>query len=257
MPNQSTTNQSTTNQGTTNQGTMLPPLIAIIGCDGSGKSTVSKELATWISGYGPVAIVHLGKQQGNMGRWFSGLPLVGRWFESLIGRKETAVRKSRGKNRAPDMLTAAVMYAFTLRRVRRYKRMMALRRQGLIIIADRYPQLDIPSASDGPDLSVDAQGNRFVRWLAQREQAYFEWMTSYRPDLVIRLNVDLDTACARKPDHRREALKRKLEVIERLTHKGAPIIEIDALQPLKVVLAAAKAAVNDTLAERGYQRSAS
>lgn len=235
----------------------LPPLIAIVGCDGSGKSTVSEDLLAWIAGYGPVATAHLGKQQGNMGRWFAGLPLVGGWFGRFIGRKASTVHKSRGVNKAPDLLPALVMHAFTLRRVRRYRRMMALRKRGLIIIADRYPQLDIPGASDGPDMSVAAQGGRFVSWLARRERAYFEWMTSYRPDLVLRLNVDLDTAFARKPDHSREALKRKLDVIPRLTLNGAPIVEIDASQPLEAVLAAAETAVTRTLTARGYKRSIS
>ncbi len=236
------------------ENSTLPPLIAIIGCDGSGKSTVSEELLLWTRGFGPAAAAHLGKQQGNAGRWFAGLPMVGGWFESFIGRKAATVHSSRGKNKAPDFLPALVMHAFTLRRIRRYRRMMTLRQQGLIIIADRFPQLDFPSAFDGPDMSVDAEGSRFVQWLAQREQNAFEWMTSYRPDLAIRLNVDLDTACARKPDHRREALKRKIEITPRLTLNGAKIVEIDANQPLEQVLAAAKLAVANTLAEHGYQR---
>lgn len=233
----------------------LPPLIALIGCDGSGKSTVSEELLAWVAGYGPAAAAHLGKQQGNTGRWFASLPLVGGWFERFISRKASTVHSSRSENKAPDFLPALVMHVFTLRRVRRYRRMMALRKRGLIIIADRYPQLDFPGASDGPDMTVDAQGNDFVGWLAQREQTAFEWMTSYRPDLVIRLNVDLDTAFARKPDHSRAALKRKLEIIPRLTLNGASIVEIDATQPLEEVVAAARAAATRTLTEHGYRRT--
>ena len=86
-------------------------------------------------------------------------------------------------------------------------------------------------------------------------QAAFEWMTSLRPDLVIRLNVDLDTAHARKPDHRREALKRKIEITPQLKFGGAPIAEIDASQPLAAVLAAARTAVAQLMEERGYTRS--
>ncbi len=233
----------------------LPPLIAIVGCDGSGKSTVSEELLVWVKGYGPAAAAHLGKQQGNTGRSAGNLPLVGRWLGGLIERKAATVRKSRTKNEAPGTFPALVMYAFTLRRVRRFRKMLALRQQGLIIIADRFPQLDFPSAFDGPDMSVGAQGNRFVQWLAQREQASFEWMTSYRPDLVIRLNVDIDTAFARKPDHRREALARKIEITPQLTFNGATIVEIDATAPLAEVLAAAEAAVTRSLTGLGYDRS--
>gem|GEM_PF-53934 len=233
----------------------LPPLIAIVGCDGSGKSTVSEEILAWARGYGPAAITHLGKQQGNTGRSISKLPLVGKFLGRFIARKASTVHKSRTVNKAPDTFPAIVMSAFTLKRVRRFRRMMALRQKGLIIIADRYPQLDIPGTSDSTDMSVAAQGNRFVRWLAQREQAAFEWMTSYRPDLVIRLNVDIDTAFARKPDHSREGLERKIRNIPQLTFNGAPITEIDATQPLAEVVAAAKAAVTQTLTEHGYDRS--
>lgn len=232
----------------------LPPLIAIVGCDGSGKSTVSDELLAWIKDYGPAAATHLGKQQGNAGRSAGRLPLIGTWLGRFIKRKASTVHKNRAVNKAPDTFPAIVMYAFTLRRLRRYRRMMALRRKGVIIIADRYPQLATRSAPDSPDMAVTAQGNRFVCWLAQREQSAFEWMTSYVPDLVIRLNVDLNTAYARKPDHRRESLERKIAVAPQVTFNGAPIEEIDGSQPLDQVVTAAKAAVARTLSERGYQR---
>ena len=232
----------------------LPPLIAIIGCDGSGKSTVSESVLDLARGFGPAAAAHLGKQQGNTGRWFARLPLVGGRLERYIESRASKVRTSFTTNKAPDTLPALVMAAFTIRRVRRYRRMLALREQGLIIIADRYPQVDIPRGSDGPDMSVDAEGNRLVQWLARREQAAFEWMTSYRPDLVIRLNVDLEVALARKPDHLRESLARKIAVVPQLTMQNAPITEIDANQPLPEVLAAAREAVTAVLLERGYQR---
>jgi len=233
----------------------LPPLIAIIGCDGSGKSTVSEKLLEWVAGYGPAAVAHLGKQQGNTGRWFASLPQVGGWFGRLIGRKASTVHSSRSENKAPDLLPSLVMHAFTVRRVRRYRRMMALRQRGMIIIADRYSQLDFPGAADGPGMTVGTQGKDFVGWLAQREQTAFEWMTSFRPDLVIRLNVDLDTAFARKPDHARAALTRKLGIIPQLTLNSAKIVEIDAAQPLEDVVAAAKAAATRTMTDHGYRRT--
>ncbi|MDT8282885.1 MAG: thymidylate kinase, partial [Gammaproteobacteria bacterium] len=135
--------------------------------------------------------------------------------------------------------------------------MLALRDHGLIIITDRFPQLDFPEAFDGPKLDINAQGSFIVRWLARREQAKFEWMTSHVPDLVIRLNVDLDTACARKPDHERETLSRKVVVVPKLTFKGAPVVDIDTRLPLEEVVAKAKAAVSELLSERGYKRKAS
>ena len=234
------------------QRTELAPLIAVIGCDGSGKSTVSENILDWVRGYGPAAAAHLGRQSGNVGRALARLPIVGSLFGRAISRQVAKASDHRATNRVPGIFVALVIYAFSLRRARRFRRMLALRRQGFIIVTDRYPQLELPGAYDGPGLSVAAQGNRVVRWLARREHIAYERMTRYRPDLVLRLNVDLDTACARKPDHRREALRIKLAATPLLKFNDAPIVEIDGTRPLAEVLAAAKSAVASTMAERGY-----
>lgn len=230
----------------------LAPLIAIIGCDGSGKSTVSREILTWLRGHGPVATAHLGKQSGNVGRAITRWPVIGAWAGRVIVRKTDSTRKQRDNKKNPGLFTALVIIVFLLRRLRRFRRMLALRRQGLMVITDRYPQLDFPGASDSTDLSATAAGSLIVRWLARREQAAYEWMTSYRPDLVIRLNVDLDTACARKPDHRRELLREKMAILPLLKFNGAEIVDVDANRPLADVLAAARAAVTHTLTGRGH-----
>lgn len=227
------------------------PLIAIIGSDGSGKSTVSEHVLDWARKFGPAEAFHLGKQSGNIGRALSQLPLVGSLLDRKITKESVRKDKLRGE-KSPKFSTVLVIYVFLLRRVYRFKRMLATWHTGVIIVADRYPQLDLPDAYDGTGLSVTATGNPIVRWLARRERQRFEWMTSFRPDLVIRLNVDLDTACARKPDHKREALARKIAATPQFTFNGAPIAEIDSSRPLAEVLEAAKAAVTRTLVEHGY-----
>jgi len=234
--------------------TELGPFIAIIGCDGSGKSTVSAEVLRWAQTFGPAVASHLGKQSGNLGRAITRLPLIGKRLEPVIARKTDKTRALREK-KSPGFFTALVIFAFSLRRLRRFRRMMAMRHRGIIIIADRYPQLELPGAYDGTGLSMDAPGSAFVRWLARRERVMYEWMTSYRPDLVIRLNVDLDTACARKPDHRRELLRDKIAATPLLKFNGAPIVEIDAAQTLAEVLKATNAAVTRVLTEHGFAQT--
>ena len=145
----------------------LGPMIAVIGCDGSGKSTVSENIVIWANDYGPAATAHLGKQAGNVGRSLTNLPLVGRLIGRFIGHKKFSLREPRNKNKTPGILAALVASMFTVRRVLRFRRMLALRRQGFIVITDRFPQLDYPNSFDGPVLSEDAQGNFFVRWLAR------------------------------------------------------------------------------------------
>lgn len=231
----------------------MAPLIAIIGSDGSGKSTVCDHMLEWVRRYGPAGRAHLGKQSGNIGRALGQLPLVGAAMDRLIRRKVDGVNDRVKHDLQPTLLPALVISAFTLRRRHRFNRMLALRRQGLIVITDRFPQVEIPGAYDGPAFPDTASGgSRLVVALARHEHATFEWMASHRPDLVLRLNVDLDTACRRKPDHRRELLAAKIAVTPLLKYSGAPIVDIDASQSLELVFGDAEAAVARLMAERGH-----
>ncbi len=226
------------------------PLIAIVGCDGSGKSTVSEAVLAIAQRFGPACAVHLGKQSGNVGRTLARLPLFGRTVDRTIEKQTLKIGGLKQRN--PEPFAALVIYAFLIRRTRRFRRMLALWRTGTIIVADRFPQLDVPTAYDGPGMIAGAPGRRLVRWLAARERARFEWMTRIKPDLVLRLNVDLETACARKPDHKPDALRRKIEATPHFRFGGAPIVEIDSNRPLAEVLADAERAVVRTLAAFGY-----
>ena len=228
----------------------LAPMFAVVGCDGSGKSTVVAVLLDWIRDtYGPADSAHLGLRSGDLGRRIAGLPLIGRLLDRKITTRAGRARDTRDK--IPDATTASVIYFFSLLRVRRFRRMLALRRRGLIVVTDRYPQTAVPGFFDGPGLSAAKASSAAVRWLARRELALYDWMVSYKPDLVIRLHVDLETAAARKPDHRYDSLKMKVEAAPRLCFNGAPLLELSSLDPLPQVIGAAKAGIAAKLAERG------
>jgi hypothetical protein len=129
--------------------------------------------------------------------------------------------------------------------------MMTLRRNGIAVIADRFPQIAVANLKvDGPGLVSVKHRNAFVGFLARREKALYAYMISHRPDLVIRLNIDLETAFARKPDHRYESLAAKIANVPKLEYQGAPILDLDSRLPLAEVIAQAKAAVSRSLLTR-------
>lgn len=233
--------------------TSLPsPLIAIVGCDGSGKSTMTHVLQSWLAEVRPTMICHLGKQSGNMGRALARLPIIGPRLAGAIQKKAKIAQTDQG----PGLITAIGIYAFTVRRERRFHRMLKLRRAGNLIIADRFPQIEIPGPMDGPGLHK-ARPTGLVGWLARRERNKFAAMASHRPDLIIRLNVSLDVAHARKPDHPAATLARKITDMSRLTFPGVKLVDVDADQPLEAVQAHAKAAITALLtAEYGMDMSA-
>ncbi|WP_260927577.1 nucleoside triphosphate hydrolase [Novosphingobium sp. 9] len=228
------------------KATPLPPLIAVVGCDGSGKSTVTEVLRDWLAETRPAQICHLGKQSGNIGRQIARLPMFGRKLDKSIHSRAQKAQTDKG----PGLATALVIYGFSMRRVRRFARMMRLRRAGNTIIADRFPQLKVPGPMDGLGLA-GASDSGPVGVLKRMEYRRYAAMVANRPDLVIRLNVSLEVALARKPDHRPSSLARKVADVPRLTFEGAPIVDISADQPLEQVLAQAKAAITAKLIELG------
>lgn len=70
------------------------PLIAVIGSDGSGKSTVCEHLITVVEKYGAAERVHLGKQAGNVGRAVVKLPLMGKSLNKSIERNKVKTAKN-------------------------------------------------------------------------------------------------------------------------------------------------------------------
>ncbi len=227
----------------------LPPLIAVIGSDGSGKSTVCEKLIADMNNYGPAIRVHLGKQAGNVGRAVAQIPLIGRFLDKSIARNTKKVKSAKS---TVKFLPSLVIMAFVIRRVLRFRRMMKYRQQGFIVLTDRYPQAQIPGAYDGPVFPVNIKGNPVIRWMAGRERTAFKWMASQKPDLVIKLNVSLEVACQRKPDHLKEQLEKKVAVTPLLTFEGANIINIDADQPIDDVISHAETAIRQFMDAHGY-----
>ena len=93
---------------------------------------------------------------------------------------------------------------------------------------------------------VDLPGYGFAQ-VSRRERAAYEWMASHLPTHVIRLNVDAETALARKPNHARGLIEKKVAATPQLTFNGAPIVDLDATMPYEQELALAKAAITNAL----------
>ncbi len=229
----------------------LAPLIAVVGSDGSGKTTVSSAVLAFVSRYGAAETAYLGMKSGDVGRMIKALPLIGPAFEGYLQGKANQARNTAEK--MPGPFTALAIYGFSLLRMARFKRMMRRRRAGHIIITDRYPQIEVPGFYDGPGLSAAMADSWFTRWLAQREFRQYAWMASHQPDLVVRLNVDVKTAFDRKPDHAIELLQQKVEATSQLTFGGAPIVDLDSREPLEKVVSLVEQAVAGKLSALGLQ----
>ncbi len=230
---------------------LLPRVVAVIGCDGSGKSTLASDLIAHLHDKAPIELLYLGQSSGNIADWIRSLPIIGAPLgRYLVGKAKQAHKKKSNSpdNASPDNATTVVIYLLSLWRAHKFRRMLALCRLGVMVITDRYPQAEVPGFYfDGTGLGALNAESWLVRKLAAREQRLYERMASHVPALVIRLNIDADTAHARKPDHKLSMLREKIEVIPNLHFNGAQIVDLDGRDPYEQVLDAALSAINSTI----------
>lgn len=226
-------------------GGNLAPLIAVVGCDGSGKSTLSADLLAHIRKTRPAETGYLGLGSGEQGRRIGRWPIIGpplhRWLDSIADRL-----------RDPDEPIPGLMAArYALRKSRkrraRFDQLLEQRRAGHVIVTDRYPQVEVAGLHDGPILAGRATTPRLMALQAQEHALYAE-MAATIPTLVIRLHVDVDTVMARKPDHDRRLIARKVASVPDLRFNGAPMVDLDATMDYAEELELAMAAVDAALA---------
>lgn len=229
--------------------TTLSRVIAIIGSDGSGKSTLSQDLLAHFQSLQQqqnVELIYLGQSSGNIAIWIKSIPFIGGVFGRFLEKK--AARSHEKKESPPDNATVIVIYLLSLWRAHKFRRMLSLSKQGNVVLTDRYPQAQILGFHfDGPGLTADHASSLLGKKLAAREYRLYQWMASHRPSLVIRLNIDAETAHARKPDHKLSSLRAKTEAIPKLHFNGAKILDLSSLDPYQLVLENAKRASEQVL----------
>ncbi len=215
------------------------PIIAIVGSDGAGKSTVTANLLKGLSRKADVTRVYFGTNHG----WF-------RRLRSAILRMKPSKKAARLTNHLDKQPTKtihprssfplwlqAVKWAVMARlRLHLQRKAQRLSRNGTIILADRYPQTEVKGTYDGPS-RLDIAGLGILGRLLQRyEHNVYKKLTSTQPDLVIKLIAPLEVVLERKPDHDPAAIAAKVELTRNIMFGGAPIVEIDAAKPLDEVL---------------------
>ncbi|TKI04708.1 hypothetical protein [Martelella alba] len=217
-------------------------LIAVVGSDGTGKSTLTADLVKNLQKYRATERRYLGLISGEDGDKIKRLPLIGIWLERRLAAKSD--KTQRMTSQSPPLWAALIMYGFSLWRVANLRKARRLARRGVLVISDRYPQAEISGFYyDGPGIGVERARGWLTRRLAAREHRLYQRMAVYRPELIIRLDIDVETAFLRKPDHRYDELKDKISAMVRLQYNGSRIIELDARAPYDEVLKNALSAI--------------
>jgi thymidylate kinase len=226
-------------------------IIAIVGADGAGKSTVSEELHQWLSWKMDSNRVYLGSGSGATG---IGVKFL-QFLASLVPSRETTIQTgTEGKtaetprNSLPREIGSCLLgLSIARQRHRKVLQMNRVRLSGGIVITDRYPQDQFKGIYDGPSIYRGENDSNIRRFFAAREAKKYRQITDIYPDIVIKLHIPVEAAHSRKPDHDLENIRKKIAITRALTFPESKTIDLDASARLEQVLSIAKKAVWDYL----------
>lgn len=205
-------------------------IIAIIGQDGAGKSTVSTDCVKWLRWKLEAERCYLGS---------------GDHYRSV----EKLLRKKISKSRnivfklLYGYLTVLDDLKLSRRTAKKLLRADSYRKKGAIAIFDRYPQTAYPGINDGPKIrtyvgrfSFPSLIGHYFNHLAGREERNLEKALTIQPDIVIKLMLSPEESVRRKPAESLDTVRKKSEIIQNLRFPSSRLFTVDATQPYETEL---------------------
>jgi hypothetical protein len=216
-------------------------VVALIGIDGSGKTTVSASIRAWLGSEIDVMPVYFGTGGGRPSLLLRPFKLMVPLLTPLLKTKPRGSSHGKVSKAPPGLLYSLLLmvWAAVVAREKRTK-LLAARRgasRGLVVVTDRYPQNEIRGFNDGPLLTRLAWA---PSWLQAWEASAYALAQRLPPDLVIKLIVTPETTARREPDMDSTVIEKRIEAVPRLAFSGAHVVSINAEQPLADVIRAIK-----------------
>jgi len=209
-------------------------VIALLGGDGSGKSTCTQELAAWLGGDLDVMTAHLGRPPRSA-------PTL------LVGGRLQIWRRFKNEPDDPREFPGYPQCLRELCTARHPHRLYLPARRfalaGGIALCERYPMPQNYELA-GPRLDPYAERlsrNALGRWLMRREHRYYQDILA--PDVLIVLRIDPELAVRRKTTEPADYVRARNLSISAADWSDSGARLVDAGRPLAYVIAALKAII--------------
>lgn len=229
-------------------------IVAIMGIDGSGKSTVIRQLSDFLSWKIDFYSVYFGSGDGSSSLlrlpllWLAKKRSAARGDARRIDKASKEKMQSKNSHKFAKFLWAALL---VLEKKKKMVRAQAAKRRGLIVVSDRYPQARRFGVNDGPLLAAWLNGkNRAKKKIAEWELDSYRRLAEQAPDLLIKLRIPIDVALERKKDTPEYVLMEKVSAVADISYEGARTVEIPTDCPVAETMRSVKLAIWDEIASR-------
>lgn len=230
-------------------------MIAFVGSEATGKSTILNEIATWLGQNYRVRRIHAGKPPSTILTFVPHflLPALRALFpeqRSLrVGARNEEIREAKEQVYPLMFGLRSVMLAYERRAL--IRRALAWSADGTVVLSDRYPSCG-NRAMDGPQLrQLQAASGRgpFRRWLASLEAHLYHDIPP--PDVVVQLTAPLEVTLARNAARDKKEpedyVRFRHSLSSNLQFDGVVVHHVDTHRPLEAVVRDVKEVIENTL----------
>lgn len=218
-------------------------MIAFLGQDGAGKSTVTDDVLKWLTWKIEAKKFYLGSGE----HYFS-------WQKKICSKIKS---KSYIWKMFDACLSVSDMKAharYTCRTIYKAKKYAD---KGGIAIFDRYPQIEFYGINDGPKIREHylpkANNKMLYMYLchcAKQEERNLRKALKISPNVVFKLVLPPEVSIQRKPEEKLENVEKKHRIIKELRYPGADMILIDATEEYSSELARIKEIIWNKIQDR-------
>jgi len=211
-------------------------LVAVLGIDGSGKTTVVERLEKDFAVQINVTRVFLGNGKSGSS-WYRRI-LFFIFGARARGKAHRKMRRSDSKTEKRNVPWYYLLWMCLCLFDKRKNFVSALsgRANGTLVLSDRWPQSQIKNNHDGPRIYGMGKVKRFTAFVAGREHSLLKKAEMIPPDIIFRLIVSPDTAMKRKPEEfTYEEAKRNMESMCQIKWPQSLVVDVDAEQSCQEV----------------------
>lgn len=235
-------------------------IICFVGVDGSGKSTLNKDITTWLTkGKVENRRVYMGTGDGNKPFLAKTIGLLKTNYKNRninnYRNESSSVSKKISLFKNPlsyikKFLSVIEIFSVVKSNRKKIIKMNKYRLNGGVSIVDRYPQLQQTDMNDGLKLKKYSQlmNSKYIKRLEQKERNLMGIVNTIYPDIIFRLNISAEVSMQRKPEENTdyEYLNYKTSTLSNLKFENSVLHEINAEKSYDEVLKEIKKIIWDS-----------